>query len=175
MFFFLWVPFVILTYIVHFDINVFYANSFWRYCSQISLVCSFVFLFYIIWFFKKFNLFNLKFLGTLFLVLILINPVIFSYKLRRDLEPLSLELRKLNKYQNQYKTIFLATKNNAYETVKLNYYLQKPYTQNIVESVNIDNISLSEFEDKIKENRYQLYIYLKKDINNKIIKKIYFE
>ena len=175
MFFFLWVSFVILTYILHFDINVFYANSFWRYCSQISLVCSFVFLFYIIWFFKKFNLFNLKFLGTLFLVLILINPVIFSYKLRRDLEPLSLELRKLNKYQNQYKTIFLATKNNAYETVKLNYYLQKPYTQNIVESVNIDNISLSEFEDKIKENKYQLYIYLKKDINNKIIKKIYFE
>lgn len=175
MIFLLWVTFVISTYILHFDINVFYANSFWRYCSQISLICSFIFLFYIILFFKKFNLFNYKFLGTLFLILIIINPIIFSYKLRRDLDPLSLELRKLKKYQNQHKSIFLVIKNNTYEAVKLDYYLQKPYAQNIVQSVNIDNMSLSVFEDKIKENKYQLYIYLKKDINNKITKKIYYK
>jgi hypothetical protein len=175
MIFLQWVTFVISTYILHFDINVFYANSFWRYCSQISLICSFVFLFYIIWFFKKFNLLNYKFLGTLFLILIIINPIIFSYKLRRDLDPVSLELRKFKKYQNQFKSVFLVIKNNTYEAEKLNYYLQKPYAQNIVQSVNIDNMSLSNFEDKIKENKYQLYIYLKKDINNKITKKIYYK
>lgn len=171
--FFLWISFVISTYIFHFDINVFYANSFWRYCSQISLLCTFIFGFYIVFLLEKIKLFNFKIIGMIFLILILINPIIFSYKLRRDIDPISLEIKKFRKYENQFKKVFLSVKNNAYETVRLNYYLQKPYSNDIVESLNIENISITEFRNKTLENKYQLYIYLKKDNNNKLKKQIY--
>lgn len=171
--FFLWISFVISTYIFHFDINLFYANSFWRYCSQISLLCTFIFGFYIVYLLEKIKLFNFKIIGMIFLILILINPIIFSYKLRRDIDPISLEIKKFRKYENQFEKVFLAVKNNAYETVRLNYYLQKPYSNDIVESLNVENISITEFKDKTLENKYQLYIYLKKDNNNKLTKQIY--
>ncbi len=170
--FLFWLIFVISTYIFHFDINVFYANSFWRYSSQISLLTSFIFLFYLLNLFKSLNLQRLKIIGNLFIILILLNPIIFSYKLRRDLDPISLEIKSFQKLHNQFKKVLIVTKNNTYDSVKLNYYLQKPYSENIVESININLITLSEFTDKIKQNEHELYIYLKRDNNGNITKKI---
>ena len=137
-----------ITFIFHFNSGILNnATSFWRYNSQISVSLLFLFCLLFSNFLNYKNYFNSKKLVNIISILILILPIIFLYKLRRDLEPRYLTILDFSKFQNKVNRALVISSDSSYNAVRLNYYLNNDYRKSIVDYMDISKIK--KFDAKI--------------------------
>jgi len=159
--FIFWFIFLVITFIYHFNSGILNnATSFWRYNSQISVSLLFLFCLLLSNFLNHKNYLNSKKLVNIISILILILPIIFLYKLRRDLEPRYLTILDFSKFQNKVNRALVISSDSSYNAVRLNYYLNNDYRKSIVDYMDISKIKNFDAKSYSENNIYDLVILL---------------
>ena len=115
---------------------------------------------FVVKFFKSQNYLNSKKLVNIISILILILPIIFLYKLRRDLEPRYLTILDFSKFQNKVNRALVISSDSSYNAVRLNYYLNNDYRKSIVDYMDISKIKNFDAKSYSENNIYDLVILL---------------
>jgi len=177
LFFIFWTFFLIITYIFHFNSGILdNATSFWRYNFQTSIFLLLIFcsLFFLLLENTKFL--DIKKFKNLIILFIIILPIVFLYKFRRDLEPRYLTINQFQNIENNINSALVISEDSTYNAVRLNFYLNNDYRKSIVDSIEISkNNEKNELLFLNSKNNYDLILLLDQNDLLNFKKKIYFK
>jgi len=143
--FLFWNGFLIFIYVFHFgDYALESALEFWRYSSHLSFVIFYLLLNFFIFISKNIKV-TIKQRYKFFLyIFIIIFPIVYVDKYRRDLNYQNLQIRSAIKNINyKDKPILFIGTNSQYNANLINYYLTKDYNQKFVIPVESKEINLN--------------------------------
>lgn len=175
--FVLWFIFLIITYIFHFNSGILEnATSFWRYNFHTSIILLLVFSCLIFQLINKFKFLEKKKFVNVFVLLIVIVPLIFLYKFRRDLEPRYLTINQFQNFKNTVNSALVISEDSNYNAVRLNFYLNNDYRKSIVDGIELSKHNKNnEFVFLNSKNDYDLIILLDQNDLLNFKKKIYYK
>ena len=161
-FFIQWFIFLIITYIFHFNPGILEnATSFWRYNFHISIILLLIFSYFVFLIIKRFSFVEKKIIINFIAVIIVIIPLVFLSKFRRDLEPKYLTINDFKNLKNEVSKALVVSEDSSYNAVRLNYYLNNDYRKSIVDYIEISdknkNYDIQKFNNN---NMYELIIII---------------
>ena len=175
--FLLWFCFLIVIYIFHFNSGILSnATSFWRYNFHTSILLLLIFSYFVFLLVNKLKFVEKKQFINMIIVFIIITPIIFLYKFRRDIEPKYLTINKFANLKNIVVKALVVSDHSSYNAVRLNYYLNGDYRKSIVDYEEIsDKNKKYETQKFNSDSKYDLILILDQtDILN-FKKKIYYK
>lgn len=177
LFFIFWTFFLIITYVFHFNSDILNnATSFWRYNFQTSIFLLLIFCSLFFSLLKKINYINIDKIKNFIILLIIILPIIFLYKFRRDLEPRYLTINQFQNFKNNINSALVISEDSNYNAVRLNFYLNNDYRKSIVDGVELSkNNKNNEFVFLNSKKDYDLIILLDQNDLLNFKKKIYYK
>ena len=152
------------------------ATSFWRYNFQTSIFLLLIFCSLFFSLLKKINYINIDKIKNFIILLIIILPIIFLYKFRRDLEPRYLTINQFQNFKNNINSALVISEDSNYNAVRLNFYLNNDYRKSIVDGVELSkNNKNNEFVFLNSNKDYDLIILLDQNDLLNFKKKIYYK
>ena len=177
LFFIFWTFFLLITYIFHFNSGILdNATSFWRYNSQTSIFLLLLFSSLLFTLLDKLKFLNLEKFKNFAILLIIILPIVFLYKFRRDLEPRYLTINQFQNFKNTVNSALVISEDSKYNAVRLNFYLNNDYRKSIVDGIEFSkNNENNELVFLNSKNDYDLIILLDQNNLLNFKKKIYYK
>ena len=177
LFFIFWTFFLLITYIFHFNSGILdNATSFWRYNSQTSIFLLLLFSSLLFALFDKLKFLNLEKFKNFAILLIIILPIVFLYKFRRDLEPRYLTINQFQNFKNTVNSALVISEDSKYNAVRLNFYLNNDYRKSIVDGIEFSkNNENNELVFLNSKSDYDLIILLDQNNLLNFKKKIYYK